>query len=311
MDKLLSSSSSIQQQIPKANLHTSLSLSRNKHFVVKKNLSAKYLIYPIVAWFLFILLTIIYFIFVCPWYYHNINKIIPIIHGLFVFYVGQNFLQSMCMDPGVYHPCQVNQRRDEFRLKFETKLYSIEKIDFDVTQCTSCFIVKPPRTHHCRYCGYCIDTMDHHCPWLCNCIGRRNYRFFLLFLFTLLIHVNITFICSLYLIIALRENLLQVKVIVSFILVFCTTILTGLVGGLFGLHVIFVSKNITTFEQVTGKFMDVEQTPFNRGIVQNWLRICCVSIIPKLNRYSTDGACQKCTTDKHLSATNEQETLRV
>ncbi|CAF4247444.1 unnamed protein product, partial [Rotaria magnacalcarata] len=49
MDKLLSSSSSIQQQIPKANLHTSLSLSRNKHFVVKKNLSAKYLIYPIVA----------------------------------------------------------------------------------------------------------------------------------------------------------------------------------------------------------------------------------------------------------------------
>ncbi|CAF1973950.1 unnamed protein product [Rotaria magnacalcarata] len=227
MDKLLSSSSSIQQQIPKANLHTSLSLSR-----------------------------------------------------------------------------QVNQRRDEFRLKFETKLYSIEKIDFDVTQCTSCFIVKPPRTHHCRYCGYCID-------WLCNCIGRRNYRFFLLFLFTLLIHVNITFICSLYLIIALRENLLQVKVIVSFILVFCTTILTGLVGGLFGLHVIFVSKNITTFEQVTGKFMDVEQTPFNRGIVQNWLRICCVSIIPKLNRYSTDGACQKCTTDKHISATNEQETLRV
>ncbi|CAF4294249.1 unnamed protein product, partial [Adineta steineri] len=229
----------------------------------------------------------------CPWYYHNVCEIIPFLHSLFIFYVGQNFLQSMYMDPGMYRPCPVNQHHDESQLKIETNLYSINKIDFDVSLCTNCFIVKPPRTHHCRNCGYCIDTMDHHCPWLCNCVGRRNYRFFLLFLFTLLIHINLTFICSLYLIIALRNNLNQAKVFISFILVFCTALLAGPVGGLFGLHIILVSKSITTFEQVTGKFMDVERTPFNRGIIQNWLRICCTSIIPRLNRYSTEDICEK------------------
>jgi len=54
----------------------------------------------------------------------------------------------------------------------------------------------------------------------------------------------------LYLIVSLRENIVQVKVFVSFILVFCTALLAGPAGGLFGLHVILVSKNITTFEQV-------------------------------------------------------------
>ncbi|CAL9232656.1 unnamed protein product [Arabidopsis halleri] len=48
--------------------------------------------------------------------------------------------------------------------------------------CTKCRNVKPPRCHHCSVCQRCVLKMDHHCVWIVNCVGARNYKFFLLFL---------------------------------------------------------------------------------------------------------------------------------
>ena len=44
-----------------------------------------------------------------------------------------------------------------------------------------CFVIKPDRAHHCSVCERCILKMDHHCPWVNNCVGFGNYKFFLLF----------------------------------------------------------------------------------------------------------------------------------
>ena len=48
--------------------------------------------------------------------------------------------------------------------------------------CAVCRHNKPSRTHHCRKCNRCVDKMDHHCPYVGTCIGRRNYKYYVLFL---------------------------------------------------------------------------------------------------------------------------------
>ena len=56
-----------------------------------------------------------------------------------------------------------------------------------VRNCNKCNEIKPGRTHHCASCGRCVFMMDHHCPWVNNCVGMENYRYFLLFIFYLMI----------------------------------------------------------------------------------------------------------------------------
>ncbi|KAL3309864.1 zinc finger, DHHC-type containing 12 [Cichlidogyrus casuarinus] len=49
--------------------------------------------------------------------------------------------------------------------------------------CKVCNLYKPLRAKHCDECKHCVVKFDHHCPWMNNCIGERNHRYFFVFLF--------------------------------------------------------------------------------------------------------------------------------
>jgi len=50
-------------------------------------------------------------------------------------------------------------------------------------KCKWCGKYKPDRCHHCRVCRVCVLKMDHHCPWIYNCVGFCNHKYFFLLLF--------------------------------------------------------------------------------------------------------------------------------
>jgi hypothetical protein len=142
----------------------------------------------------------------------------------------------------------------------------------DRRHCKWCDKYKPDRCHHCRVCRTCILRMDHHCPWIYNCVGFGNHKFF----FLLLLYSAIA--CHL-IIWTMYESLKaaiapQTPFLTMFFLLFGETLgtfMAFLVTMFFLFHVWLMLKSMTTIEfcEKSLKRTGYDANIYDRGIYGN------------------------------------------
>ncbi|KAL5213718.1 hypothetical protein ABZP36_002870 [Zizania latifolia] len=80
-----------------------------------------------------------------------------------------------CLGAGCFC-CSIFMKED---CRKEDEAYQQEDYGEEALFCTLCNAEVRKNSKHCRSCDKCVYGFDHHCRWLNNCVGRKNYITFL------------------------------------------------------------------------------------------------------------------------------------
>jgi hypothetical protein len=173
------------------------------------------------------------------------------------------------------------------------RFVEVDGVNLQLKWCRTCHIFRPPRAAHCSECNVCVERFDHHCPWMGQCIGRRNYRFFIGFVISCSALCAYTLVASCYVTYraaaaaaahAARSDFmtraLQSCPAGVALVGFCGIVLLC-VGPLACYHCSLVCSNRTTSEEIKDTFG--EHNPFDRGTCGNCHEVCCAPrLAPRL-----------------------------
>jgi palmitoyltransferase ZDHHC9/14/18 len=218
----------------------------------------------------------LFFAFDCPYLIDNISPIVPICAAILFLNVICCILRTACSDPGIL-PRATSDEILYFE-KSENKPLSGRIMELQMRSgliiqlkyCQTCKIFRPPRVSHCSLCNACIANFDHHCPWVGNCVGLRNYRYFYLFLLSLSLLCIYIFVFNIIHIVLLA----QIKpTVADAIRETPATIVEALICflsiwsilGLWGYHTYLICRSVTTNEDIKETWNSSVINPFSRG----------------------------------------------
>lgn len=227
-----------------------------------------------------------------PRWYNVVNVILFGI--LWIFTICMHFTVAY-MDPGIVPRLPKKKfvstgdpYLDSLNTPPTTKQVVVNGKSITCKLCSTCNIYRPPRTVHCSTCDNCVLRFDHHCPYIGNCVGLRNYKYFLYFLFGVLLsclfalaHI-IAFVANR--VIARGWNGAFFAAPVNFVFAFIVAILCIISIGLISVLLVWtcylVSLGRTTYEKIKFEKL-LTPNPYDKGIVRNWINMCCAPNYPR------------------------------
>lgn len=184
----------LRHEEPTKNYHTNIPSNHSHVYICGARLkSTKQLPIHIGVFVLIIAGGVLFWVFEASWLWHNVLPAVVIIYSYLWFLTTMFFVKAAGCDPGFapknihvsYSPEIINSENhrapDEFFSTVSLPYYNSRK-GTTVRYCITCHIWRTPRMSHCGHCRSCVSVHDHHCVFLNNCIGARNYRYFLWFL---------------------------------------------------------------------------------------------------------------------------------
>lgn len=187
-----------------------------------------------------------------------------------------SFLVASTTDPGVI------PRRSPLTVPPETPDADGAPLRF----CSTCHHYRPPRCKHCKFCNNCVQSFDHHCPFLGTCVGQRNYRSFVVFigatcvLSGYLLVLDIVLLCTFASKYSNGHNAGEEIIhalsvdIAATILAFYLIIVFFSVAHLFVYHLHLICVGQTTNEHIRKVFAQ-RANPYDLGCLGNFSRTFC------------------------------------
>ncbi|KAF5737599.1 hypothetical protein HS088_TW13G00485 [Tripterygium wilfordii] len=172
----------------------------------------------------------------------------------------------------------VNSKTPNLKIP-RTKDVMVNNHTVKVKFCDTCLLYRPPRASHCSICNNCVQKFDHHCPWVGQCIGARNYPFFICFISSSTLLCLYVFVFSWINILRQEGNLwgIMSRDIVSVVLIVYCFIAIWFVGGLTVFHFYLIFSNQTTYENFRYRY-DKKENPFSKGLIGNLKEVFCSGI---------------------------------